>query len=355
VDVNGAASAVITPQGRTQPADCRNFSSTNGTRNMTVTTGQTRARVSTRLAFAVAAALIVSTGLAGAEEAPPTDRVVATVNGATITESDLAIAARDLANDLAKFPPEQRQQVVLDSMIELKLFEQAAEKEGLDQRDVVKKRLAFLRGQALRNEYLLDKVVKVVTDDAVKKRYDEETAKFVPGDELHLEHILVKTEDEAKAVIADLDKGGDFAAIAKEKSLDTGSGASGGDLGFVGRGVTVKPFEDAAFALEVGKYTAAPVQTQFGWHVIKLDEKRKQTAPAFEQRQGAIRQELLQDFLVNEIKELRAAAKIEVTQAPAPPPAPEAAPAAEAPPADKPADAAPADAAPAKPEEKPAQ
>lgn len=309
---------------------------------MTVTTGQTRARVPNFIVLA-AAALIVSTGVTLAQDTQPTDRVLATVNGASITESDLAIAARDLANDLAKFPPEQRQQVVLDSMIELKLFEQAAEKEGLDQKDVVKKRLAFLRGQALRNEYLLDKVVKVVTEDSVKKRYEEETAKFVPQDELHLEHILVQSEDQAKAIIAELDKGGDFATIAKEKSLDTGSGASGGDLGFVARGATVKPFEDAAFALEVGAYTKAPVQTQFGWHVIKLDEKRKQAAPTLEQRQNAIRQELLQDFLTAEIKALREAAKIEVMQVPT------------AAPADKPADAAPADAAPAAPpEEKPA-
>jgi peptidyl-prolyl cis-trans isomerase C len=319
---------------------------------MTVTTGHTRARVQTRIVLAAATALIVSTGLALAQDPQPADRVVATVNGAAITESDLAIAARDLANDLAKFPPEQRQQVVLDSMIELKLFEQAAEKEGLDQKDVVKKRLAFLRGQALRNEYLLDKVVKVVTEDAVKKRYEEETAKFVPQDELHLEHILVQTEEQAKAIIAELDKGGDFAAIAKEKSLDTGSGASGGDLGFVARGVTVKPFEDAAFALEAGAYTKAPVQTQFGWHVIKLDEKRKQPAPTLEQRQNAIRQELLQSFLTSEIKALREAAKIDVAQIPAPAEKP-----ADVPPADvAPTDAAPADAAPAKPaEDKPAQ
>jgi peptidyl-prolyl cis-trans isomerase C len=316
---------------------------------MTVSTGQARLRVPTRIVLAAAVAMLASAGGASAQDTQPTDRVVATVNGAAITESDLAIAARDLANDLAKFPPEQRQQVVLDSMIELKLFEQAAEKEGLDQKDVVKKRLAFLRGQALRNEYLLDKVVKVVTEDAVKKRYDEETAKFVPQDELHLEHILVQTEDQAKAIIAELDKGGDFSAIAKEKSLDTGSGASGGDLGFVARGVTVKPFEDAAFALEVGAYTKAPVQTQFGWHVIKLDEKRKQPAPTLEQRQNAIRQELLQDFLTSEIKALREAAKIDVTQIPAAAPAEKPAGAA-------PADAPPADAVPAKPaEEKPAQ
>ena len=94
----------------------------------------------------------------------------------------------------------------------------------------------------------------------VKARYDEEVAKFVPGDELHVRHILVETEDEAKAIIAELDKGGDFAEIAKEKSNDPGSGASGGDLGFFGKGKMVQAFEDAAFALEVGQYTKAPVQ-----------------------------------------------------------------------------------------------
>ena len=135
----------------------------------------------------------------------------------------------------AQIPPEQQRSALIDVLIDIRLVAKAAETAGLDKSKDVAPKLAFARDQTLRSEYLSAKVVAGVTDDAVKKRFDEEIAKFVPADEVHARHILVKTEDEAKAIIADLDKGGDFATIAKEKSLDPGSGPQGGDLGFIGR------------------------------------------------------------------------------------------------------------------------
>ena len=298
---------------------------------MTALTANGISRLFIAVTFLGAAGLaVLPNGGARAQTADDPNKVVATVDGEPVTVGDLAVAARDMQQELAQVPPDMRMQMVIDTVVEIKLFEKAAIKEGLDKTDPVMKRLALLRGRALRNEYLLNKVGKVVTEDAVKKKFDEEVAKFVAGDELHLFHILVKTEDEAKAIIADLDKGGDFEKIAKEKSSDPGSGASGGDLGFIGKGKTVQPFEDAAFKLEVGQYTKAPVQSQFGWHVIKLTEKRKQEPPAFGDREAAIRQELLTQFLQAEVKALRDGAKIEmVEQKPA---------ATDAPPADKPAE-----------------
>jgi peptidyl-prolyl cis-trans isomerase C len=286
------------------------------------------------LAAAAAFSITAAAPLAVAEDAPQ-DKVVATIDGATITESDIAAAAQDLSSELGNVPAEQRATVVLQSLIDIKLFAKAAEAAGLDKHADVAQRLELLRERQLRNEYLLSKVAAAVNPDTIKQRYDEEIAKFVPGDEVHVEHILVKTEDEAKEIIAELDKGGDFAAIAKEKSIDPGSGSAGGDLGFIGRGKTVKPFEDAAFALEVGSYTKTPVQSDFGWHVIKLDEKRKEPTPTLEEKQNEIRQALLQEFLEKEEKTLRDAADIKIVEEPAPP-----------------ADAAPADAAPAAPEQK---
>jgi peptidyl-prolyl cis-trans isomerase C len=244
---------------------------------------------------------------------------------------------------------DQRRATLVQILIELRLAATAAQKEGLDKNAMVATHLAFVRDRVLRSEYLREKVVANVNDDAVKKRFDEQTAKFVPEDEVHVSHILVKTEDEAKAVIADLDKGGDFAAIAKEKSQDPGSAPSGGDIGFIGKGKTVKPFEDAAFALDVGKYTETPVQTQFGWHVIKLQEKRKQPAPTLDQSASAIRQQLIEETVEAELTKLKAAAKIDIVPEAPPAPAP-AAPGAAAP-----AAPAPDATAPAAPADKPAQ
>jgi len=242
---------------------------------------------------------------------------VAIVDGVPITAEDLAIAAQDFGEQLAQLPPERQTAALIDAIIDIRLLAKAAEAAGMEKEALVVRRLEFVRDRTLRNEYLKAKVFQAVTEDAVKKRYDEEVAKFMPGDELHLLHILVKTEDEGKTIIADLDQGGDFAAIAKEKSTDPGSGQQGGDLGFIKKGQTVKPFEDAAFAMEVGAYTKAPVQSDFGWHVIKLEEKRKETPPALEAETPRIRQEMVSALFKTEIEKLRAAAKIEIVPPPA--------------------------------------
>ena len=272
--------------------------------------------------LAVAAAASLALVPAFAEDAAP-DKVVATINGTPITEGDLGIAAQEFGEQLQRIPPNQQRTALIQVLIDIRLLAKAAETAGLDKDKGVAGKLAFAHDTTLRSEYLKSKVTASVTDAAAKKRFDEEIAKFVPSDEIHVLHILVKTEDEAKAVIADLDKGGDFAVIAKEKSLDPGSGPQGGDLGFIGRGKTVKPFEDAAFALDAGAYTKAPVQSEYGWHVIKVTEKRKEPAPTFDAEADRIKQELAQETMKNEIASLRAAAKIDIV--------PQAAPAAPAP------------------------
>jgi peptidyl-prolyl cis-trans isomerase C len=306
-----------------------------------------RLRLATRVLAVAAVAFVLGHGVPARADAGP-DTVVATIDGTPITEGDLAAAAQEFGQQLAQIPPEQRRATLIQILVELRLAATAAEKEGLDKNAMVATHLAFVRDRVLRSEYLREKVVANVNDAAVKKRFDEQVAKFVPEDEVHVSHILVKTEAEAKAVIADLDKGGDFAAIAKEKSQDPGSAPSGGDIGFIGKGKTVKPFEDAAFALEVGKYTETPVQTQFGWHVIKLQEKRKQPAPTIDQAAPGIRQQLIEETVEAELAKLKAAAKIDIVpEAPAPAPA--------APDATAPAPAAPDATAPAAPADKPAQ
>jgi peptidyl-prolyl cis-trans isomerase C len=284
-------------------------------------------------ASAAAAADPLAAMVAAAATSP--DKVVATVNGNPITLLDVAVAAPDLQQSLSQMPPESRIDALVNALIDMRLMAQAATAAGIDTQPETAHVLAYEHDRTLRNAYLESKLTAQVTEDAIKARYQQDLAKFVPGDEIHAEHILVATEDEAKAIIAQLDQGGDFATIAKAKSTDSGSGASGGDLGWFGKGATVKPFEDAAFALAVGQYTKTPVQTQFGWHVIKLLEKRKQQPPTLADRHDDIRDELAHDVILAEIAKLHSAAKISivppVAPAPAAPATGAAAPAAPAP------------------------
>ena len=283
----------------------------------------------------------------------PSNRVVATIDGEPITEFDLAAAEPDLQQALAQFPQDAQLAALVKGVIDIRLMAKAAEAAGLDKEPETAHLLAYVHDRALRNAYLTVKLQGAVTDEALKARYAAEIAKFVPQDEIHAVHILVNTEEEAKAIIAQLDQGGDFAAIAKEKSTDKGSGATGGDLGFFGHGQMVKAFEDAAFALDVGQYTKTPVKSDFGYHVIKVLEKRKSSPPSFDQRKEALSRDLAREIIIAEIDKLHAAAKIEIAAPPvapgdAAPPADAAAPAASSPaPAPAATDAAPAATAPA--------
>jgi peptidyl-prolyl cis-trans isomerase C len=163
--------------------------------------------------------------------------------------------------------------------------------------------------RAKRDAYY-DKAVRLaVTDDDAKKIYDEKVAGMKPEEEIHARHILVSTEAEAKEIIDRLNKGEDFATLAKEKSKDPS--AEGGDLGFFTRGQMLKPFEDAAFALDVGKISA-PVQTQFGWHVIKVEEKRTRPLPTFDQVKDTIKSQIAAQKARDTIKTLHDAAKIDI-------------------------------------------
>jgi peptidyl-prolyl cis-trans isomerase C len=274
----------------------------------------TRRRGLRASAFALAALALCSATAARAEDASG-GKVVAIVNGDPITEADLAIVAQEYEQQLSQVPQEQRGAQLLNVYIDIKLLAKAAEAAGIDKSDGVVRNLAFQRARVLRNEYLKEKVIGAVTDEMVRTRFGEQLAKFEPADQVHVRHILVKTEDEAKAVIADLDKGGDFAEIAKAKSEDPGSAPNGGDLGFIGKGQTVPPFEAAVYALAVGTYSKAPVQTDYGWHVIKVEEKRKEQPPTFDTQKDQIRTDLLKGLFTKELDALHAAADVKLMDA----------------------------------------
>ena len=262
------------------------------------------------------------------------DTVIATVNGEPITGGDLALAGAEFADQLSQVAPDRRDTAVLDLVINMRLASAAAEASGLDKEPAVVTRLELARDRTLYSEFLRSKFIAAVTEATVRARFDEELAKFVPQEEIRARHILVSNDQEAlaKEIIAELDAGGDFAKIAAEKSTDTGSGQSGGDLGWFKRGMMVKPFEDAAFALEPGQYTKTPVKSDFGWHVILVEEKRMETPPTFEVEGPRIEQELVRETFDREIGALRDAATIELVPPPgaaATPPAKEATPPAE--------------------------
>ncbi len=263
---------------------------------------------------ALALVVAVAAGLAGSAVASAQetagDAVVARVDGDPITEGDLAVAAQEFRDELPRMPGDLRSNLI-DLIVNIRLGAKAAKQAGMNEDPPVAARLALVEDQALYAEFLRRKFVAAVTEEAVRAEFDEELAAFVPADQVHVRHILVATEEEAKEIIAELDAGADFAEVAKEKSLD-GSGANGGDLDFIWPGRTVKPFEDAAYALKVGEYTKEPVQTNFGWHVIKSEETRKEPPPTFAQEARQIQQQLMAATFEEAMNALRAEATIEV-------------------------------------------
>lgn len=243
-------------------------------------------------AFAQDAAAPAAEAPAATAPAASPDTVVATVGGETITEADLSFAAEDLTQELGQMPPEQRKPFLLRVLIDMKVMAKAGRDAGMADTPLFQQRLAYLEERALRRAFFAETIANAVTEEAVRADYDKFVAEFVPSDEIRASHILVADEAEANAIKTQLDGGADFATLAKEKSIDPGA-ANGGDLGFFSKGMMVAPFETAAFALTDIGQISAPVQSQFGWHIIKLEEKRQSAPPSFEEVAGQLQQQLL--------------------------------------------------------------
>ncbi|OLP53724.1 peptidylprolyl isomerase [Rhizobium rhizosphaerae] len=245
------------------------------------------------LATVAFVALMAANGAAVAQDAAA-DPVVAKVGDAEIHKSELDLAVNSLDPQLAQLSDEQKQAAALSGLIDVKLLAKDASQEGLGNDAAFKQRIAYLTDRELHNAYFKKHVVDAVTDAEVKARYDKEVAAIKPQEEVKARHILVKTEDEAKAVIKELDAGKDFAALAKEKSTDPNKD-DGGDLGYFTKDRMVPEFSDAAFALEKGKYSKEPVKTQFGYHVILVEDKRMQPPPPLDQVAPQVKQLVMRD------------------------------------------------------------
>jgi peptidyl-prolyl cis-trans isomerase C len=255
-----------------------------------------------------------------AEDANP---VLAKVNGSEIRQSDVALAEEELGPSLAQMDPATKKDNVLSFLIDMKIVAKAAEDKKIADREDFKTRLAFARNRLLMDNLLAVEGKAATTDEAMKKVY-EDAAKQITGEqEVHARHILVETEADAKAVEEELKKGADFAELAKKKSKDPGA-ADGGDLGFFTKDQMVPEFSAVAFTLEPGKISD-PVKSQFGWHVIKVEEKRSRKAPDFEQVKPQIETYVTRKAQADFVSKLREGAKVERMDQAAATPAPEAA------------------------------
>ncbi len=231
-------------------------------------------------------AMVLLAGLpVRAQEANP---VLAKVNGSEIRQSDVALAEEELGPSLAQMDPATKKDNVLSFLIDMKIVAKAAEDKKVENNEDFKRRLAFTRSRLLMDSLLATEGKAATTDDAMKKVYEEASKQITGEQEVHARHILVETEDEAKAVAEELKKGADFAELAKKKSKDPGA-SDGGDLGFFTK----------------------------DWHIIKVEEKRNRKAPDFEQVKAQIETYVTRKAQAEYVAKLREAAKVERMDKPA--------------------------------------
>lgn len=242
------------------------------------------------------------------------DKVVATINGKPVTDADLAIAEGEIGSDMGSLPVLQKRMSLLEFLIDNQLFAEAAEGEKLAQGADFDQRLQYLKRKALRELYF-DKVIKSQVSEAdARKIYDDQVKLLKPEEEVSARHILVETEDKAKDLKKKIADGGDFIALAKDNSKDPGSKDDGGNLGYFGHGQMVQEFEEVVFKLDKGA-VSEPVKTQFGWHLIKIEDKRIKPPPAFDVVKDRIIQSQLLGKAQKAAVDLRSKAKIEFVDA----------------------------------------
>ena len=238
------------------------------------------------------------------------DPVVAKVNGAEIHESDLASAEQDIGQNLPPLPPEGKRDYLITYVSDMMLVAKAAEDKKLGETEDFKRKLLLARSKLLMDALLQNEAKAAVTDAALRKVYDDAIKQIGEDKEVQARHILVETEDDAKTILASLNTGGNFDAIAKEKSKDPGSKDSGGDLGYFSKDQMVPEFSEAAFKLDKGQ-VSDPVKTQFGWHIIKVEDTRSKPAPAYDQVKDQVEAFVVRKAQAELVQKLRTEGKIE--------------------------------------------
>jgi peptidyl-prolyl cis-trans isomerase C len=258
------------------------------------------------LALAAAALLALPADHAFAQS----DAVVAKVDGVEIHESDLTMAEEDMGQQAQQLPPDAKREQLVAYLADVIIAAKAAEAKKVGDQKEFKSRMAFIRNKLLMETLLQDVGKAALTPEATKKVYEDAAKQMGGQQEVHARHILVPTEDEAKAVLAELKKGTDFAELAKQKSKDPGAAAEGGDLGYFTKDQMVPEFADVAFKLDKGQ-VSDPVKTQFGWHIIKVEDKRTKPVPEYDKVKDQIEAFVQRKAQAEYIGKLRETAKIE--------------------------------------------
>ena len=272
----------------------------------------------TRLTALACAATLALPGAAAAQESgtdsasesgADANPVVAVVNGEEIRYDAVVESAKQL--------PQQYQQqfqrifpALLDRMVDMQLLGEAALDSDVDQSEAFKERMAEVREQVAREVFLNQKIDDYITEDRLQQAYEEYKSNNPPQEQVKASHILVEDKELAQKLITQLGEGAEFAELASEHSTGP-SGKQGGDLGFFGKGEMVEPFSNAAFQLDVGEVVDEPVETQFGWHVIKVTDKRTQEPDSFEEMRDQLRQQVRQQAVQSVLADLREGAEVE--------------------------------------------
>ncbi|MEK9707316.1 MAG: peptidylprolyl isomerase [Alphaproteobacteria bacterium] len=252
-----------------------------------------------------------SAGALEAAAAEEQDSVVARVGGRVLRQSDVVRAYSRLPAQLQQVPISVLYTQILQQLVDGELLAEAGRDEKLQDSEDVKQQVAEFEKVAVQRAYMDQIVDKELSDEKIRESYNNTIVKTEGPLQVRASHILVESEEEAKEILKALEKDGDFAKLARERSTGP-SGPRGGDLGYFARSQMVEPFSDAAFALEPGTVGPDPVKTEFGWHVIKVVDKRRQPPPSFEESRAGIEEQLTRDIIAAHMTKLRADAKIEM-------------------------------------------
>ena len=259
------------------------------------------------------AALLFSASHAASQTpaTPPENPVVARVEGTEIRLSDLQAEALRLPDELRAMPPGTLFPLLLDQMVTQRAIVAAARAAGLDRDADVIARLRRSEEETLQQVFITRAVAPMVTEEALRARHTSNAAARPAEEEVRASHILVPTEAEARAALAEARRpGADFAVVARARSTGPGS-REGGDLGFFKRADMIPEFAEAAFAMRAGEISQNPVRTQFGWHVIRVTERRAVSAPAFEEAREALRQLVFEEAVNAVVERVRNASRVE--------------------------------------------
>ena len=283
-------------------------------------------RIQTVMAVGFAAFMSTSTFA----QAPASDPVIAKVDGVEIRQSDIAIAEEDMGQNIPANDEAGKRDYIVNYLTDLLLIAKAAEAKKIHDTAEFKQRMAFARNKTLMETVLGQESKAAATEPALRKIYDDATKNMGGQQEVHARHILIRVndpndqaaskaaEDKVKAAIDRIKKGEDFATLAKALTEDPSGKQDGGDLGYFTRDQMVPEFSEVAFKLEKGQLSA-PVKTQFGWHVLKVEDKRMREPPPFDKVRGEIEQFASRKAQVDLVTKLRADAKIERLDKPAEP------------------------------------